>query len=154
MSAHQKRRELTLGQYVRRRNGVPPGASGSLRNMLRRSLGAGSFSRFWQYWNPIWGYYLGWYIYAPLKKWIPPAMALVVTFVISGALHDAVISVVRGSVVFVFTPWFFVIGIGIILGQALQINYSKYTWSIRAAINLGYIGLCLAIALAIKQINV
>lgn len=35
----QQRRRLTLAQYVRRRNGVHVGASGSLRNMLRRSLG-------------------------------------------------------------------------------------------------------------------
>ncbi len=149
-SAYQKRRKPTLTQYVRRRNGVPLGAPGSLSNMLRRSLGAGSFSKFWQYWNPVWGYYLGWYIYAPLKQWMPSAIALIATFVFSGALHDAVISVVRGSMVFIFTPWFFVAGTGIVIGQTLQIDYSKYVWPIRAAINLGYISLCLAIALAIK----
>ncbi len=136
---------------MRRRNGVPLGASGSLSNMLCRSLGAETLSRFWQYWNPVWGYYLGWYIYAPLKKWIPSKIALVATFTISGALHDAVISALRGSFVFVFTPWFFVIGLGITMGHILQINYSKYSWLIRAIINLGYICLCLAIVLVIKD---
>ena len=46
---------LTLEAYVKHRNGVPLGASGSLENMLVRSLGAGTFAKFWQYWNPIWG---------------------------------------------------------------------------------------------------
>jgi len=66
--AYQRKRKLTLAQYVRRRNGVPLGASGSLRNMFYRSLGAGSIAGFWRYWNPVFGYYLGRYIYAPLKS--------------------------------------------------------------------------------------
>ena len=33
---------ITLAQYVVRRNGVPLGASGALREMLSRSLGAES----------------------------------------------------------------------------------------------------------------
>lgn len=59
MSARQQWHRLTLAQYVHRRNGVPLGDSGSLRNMLIRSFGAGSFGRFWQYWNPIFDYGLG-----------------------------------------------------------------------------------------------
>jgi hypothetical protein len=58
-------KKLTLSEYVKHRNGLPLGASGSLQNMLIRSFGAGTFARFWQYWNPIWGYALGRYIYAP-----------------------------------------------------------------------------------------
>ena len=83
-----RKRDLTLSEYVRRRNGVAMGAPGSLSNMLARSLGAGSFGEFWRYWNPIWGYGLGKYVFAPLKKALPPALALVATFVVSGALHD------------------------------------------------------------------
>jgi hypothetical protein len=52
-------RQLTMGQYILRRNGVPAGASGGLRNMLQRSFGARSFAVFWQYWNPVFGYILG-----------------------------------------------------------------------------------------------
>jgi hypothetical protein len=40
-TSQQQHGHLTLAQYVRRRTGVPLGASGSLRNMLHRSLGAG-----------------------------------------------------------------------------------------------------------------
>ena len=71
------RKKLTLSEYVRRRNGVPLGAPGSLRNMLRRSFGARSFAGFWQYWNPVFGYCLGRYIFVPLKRVSPPSVALV-----------------------------------------------------------------------------
>lgn len=43
-----RKRELTLALYIRRRNGVPTGARGGLRNMLHRSLGARSFAGFWR----------------------------------------------------------------------------------------------------------
>lgn len=94
-SKTEKSQGMTLADYVQHRNGLPLGASGSLENMLRRSLGAGSFAEFWQYWNPIWGYGLGRYIYKPLRKFIPAAIALILTFLVSGAIHDAVIMLVR-----------------------------------------------------------
>jgi hypothetical protein len=149
-STSNKKRKLTLAHYVRRRNGVPFGSSGSLRNMLYRSLGAGTFAGFWRYWNPVWGYYLGIYIYAPLKHWLPSATGLVITFVVSGALHDAVASAVTGRMVFILTPWFFLMGVGVVIGQALRINYSHFVWPIRAFINISYIGISLALTYAIK----
>lgn len=86
---------VTLAEYVEQRNGVPLGDSNSLQNMLRRSFGASSFAGFWQYWNPIWGYGLGKYVYSPLQRVLPMAIALITTFVISGALHDLVTMALR-----------------------------------------------------------
>lgn len=40
------RSTLSLSQYVKKRNGVPLGASHSMRNMLSRSFGAKSFPIF------------------------------------------------------------------------------------------------------------
>ncbi len=40
------RSTLSLSQYVKKRNGVPLGASHSIRNMLSRSFGAKSFPIF------------------------------------------------------------------------------------------------------------
>jgi hypothetical protein len=145
-------RKLTLAYYVRRRNGVPLGAAGSLRNMLHRSLGAGTFAEFWRYWNPIFGYYLGRYVNAPLKHWLPPALSLVITFVVCGALHDAVGSAVRGSAVFLFTPWFFFMGLAVVIGQATGLNYAGFDWPVRALINISYVGSCLLLAFAINSI--
>jgi len=148
-STKNTNRKLTLAQYVRRRNGVPLGSPGSLRNMLYRSLGAGTFAEFWRYWNPVWGYYLGRYVHAPLKRWLPPAMSLVTTFAVSGAFHDVAASAVTGKTVFILTPWFFIMGVGVVAGQALQLNYSRFAWPVRALINTSCIGVSLALTYTI-----
>lgn len=146
---HQRR--VTLAEYIRRRNGVPAGASGSLRNMLRRSLGAGSFARFWQYWNPVFGYGLARYVYSPLLRVLPPTAAIVVTFVVCGALHDLVTMAVRGSPTLLFTPWFFLLGIGVVSGRAAGMDLSSRPWLIRVSANLTYFGVCLAVTIAAKR---
>ncbi len=140
-----------MGEYARRRNGVPIGAPGGLRNMLTRSLGARSFAVFWQYWNPIFGYALGRYIFAPLKRFTPAAIALILTFVVCGALHDLVTTAVRGSWAFLFTPWFFFLGVGVVAGRYLKLDYARFPWAIRALVNVIYLAVCLGLALAARS---
>ena len=143
---------LTLAQYVERRNGVPLGHSDSLRNMLSRSFGAGSFAEFWQYWNPIWGYGLGKYIYAPLQHVLPVAVALIMTFVISGAIHDLVTMAISRSITFFFTPWFFVLSIGVALGRAARMDLSNHPWLLRVALNVTYLVVGIAITILAKSV--
>lgn len=143
---------MTLAEYVQFRNGVPLGDSASLKNMLARSLGAGSFAEFWRYWNPIWGYALGRYIYTPFSSTLPRALALLLTFAVSGGLHDLAVTLVRRSGVFLLTPWFLLMGIGVVIGRALDVEYGERAWVTRMAINLGYIFGCLAITLLAKQL--
>ena len=147
-----QQRRMTLAQYIRRRNGVPVGSSGSLRNMLYRSFGAGSFSGFWQYWNPIWGYGLSRYVYSPLKRVFPPTASLIMTFVVCGALHDLVIMAIRGSATLLFTPWFFVLGVGVVFGRAVGMDFSSRPWLFRASANFIYLGACLAVTLIARRV--
>jgi len=142
---------LTLGQYIERRNGVPLGASGSLKNMLRRSLGAGTFAGFWQYWNPIFGYYLAKYVDSPLRRVLPRSIALLLTFVICGALHDLAAMAVWGSVAFFCTTMFFFFGAGVLIGRWAGLDFSGLPWPARAAINFTYILACFALALIARQ---
>ena len=148
----QQRRRLTLAQYIRRRNGVPLGSSGSLRSMFHRSFGAGSFAGFWQYWNPIWGYGLSRYVYSPLKRVLPPTASLIMTFVVCGALHDLVIMAIRGSATLLFTSWFFLLGVGVVFGRTVGMDYSSRPWLVRACVNLTYVGACLAGALIARRV--
>jgi D-alanyl-lipoteichoic acid acyltransferase DltB (MBOAT superfamily) len=141
--------DLSLSQYIIYRNGLPAGARGSMRNMLYRSFGAPTFAGFWRHWNPIFGYALGRFIYSPLERAMPSALALVATFVFSGAVHDLVTMAVRGSPAFLFTPWFFLLGTGVVLGRAVGLNLSGQPWVARATVNLAYLSVCLAITLAI-----
>ena len=139
-----------MSDYVKRRNGVPLGDKDSLRNMLNRSLGAGKFSIFWQYWNPIWGYYLGKYIFKPLKLVLPQALSLIITFVVCGFIHDLAIMLLKWKFTLLLTPWFLFMGLSLILSDYAKINYSKFSWIARAAINIIIISGCLFIAYQLK----
>ncbi len=142
---------LTLAQYVERRNGVPLGDSSSLRNMLQRSFGATSFAGFWQYWNPIWGYGLGKYVYMPTSRILPASVALIMTFIISGGIHDLATMAISRSFAFLFTPWFFLLGIGVVLGRAFGMDLSDRPWWVRASTNLAYLFIGLVLTLAAKE---
>ena len=130
---------LTLAEYVELRNGVPLGDSSSRRNKLQRSFVATSFAGFWQYWSPIWGYGLGKYVYSPMRRVLPAAIALIVTFVVSGGIHDLVIMALRRSLTFLFTPWFFVLAVGVVLGRAVSMDLSSRNMWVRVGLNLAYL---------------
>ncbi|MCB8983757.1 MAG: acyltransferase [Ardenticatenaceae bacterium] len=141
----------TLAEYVVLRNGVPLGDGRSLRNMLQRSFGAASFAGFWQFWNPIWGYGLGRYVYAPLRRALPPAAAFILTFAISGGLHDLATMAVRWSPAFLFTPWFTLLGMGAVVGRVAGMDLGKRPFWLRASVNLAYLVVCLLPALALRN---
>ena len=141
---------LNLSDYVKRRTGVPLGSSGSLRNMLNRSLGAGQFSVFWQYWNPIWGYYLGKFIFKPLKPIFSPALSLIITFVVCGFIHDLAIMLLEFEFTLLLTPWFLFMGISVVIGDFAKIDYSRFPWIGRASINILIISCCLLLAYQVK----
>lgn len=144
-------KHMSLTEYVQYRNGAPLGASGSLRNMLVRSFGSGTFARFWQYWNPIWGYALGRYVYEPLGRFLPSSAALILTFIISGGVHDLATMLARGAPAFLFTPWFFLMGIVVVCGRLLKLDYSNQAFRARVAINVTFILICLMITIGVKR---
>ncbi|MDB9721072.1 hypothetical protein OAA67_04260 [Winogradskyella sp.] len=118
--------------------------------MIARSLGAGKFSIFWKYWNPIWSYYLGKYIFKPLKIIFPPALSVILSFAFSGFLHDLIIMLLRWNFELLLTPWFLLMGFCVVLGDYAKIDYSKFTWIIRAFINILIILSCLLIAYQVR----
>jgi hypothetical protein len=138
-------RTITLSEYVKKRNGVALGSPGSMTNMLKRSLGARSFYVFWQYWNPIWGYYLSRKIMKPLCNVLPISLAIIITFSVSGALHDLAISLVKWELTILFTPWFSLMGLVVLATKKFGLSYGKYHWLVRALINMSLIAVCLLI---------
>ncbi len=145
-------RQLTLREYVRQRNGVPLGGRGSMSNMLSRSFGAKSLAAFWRYWNPIFGFYLHRFVFAPVSHITPRWLALVVTFLVCGALHDAVTFVARGSTTFLFTTMFACFAIGVLASEAVRLDMSKMPWLVRALINLIYIVACITAAFYARSV--
>lgn len=133
---------MTLSAYVKKRNGVPFGHPDSLRNNLQRSLGAANFSTFWNFWNPIFGYYLGLKIFRPLKKKIPVVSSLLLTFIFCGLIHDLVTTLARGRISLFFSVWFFLLGIAVVISKRTRYNLSKQKWILRALANILIIGTC------------
>ena len=142
---------MTLTEYIKKRNGVPIGSSKSLRNNLNRSLGAKNFSTFWNYWNPIFGFYLGKFIFKPLKKIFPVAVALLLTFVFCGLIHDTVNTIYRGKISLFFTIWFLLMGFAVLITKYLKHNFAKREWIFRASINLSIISFCFLITLYLTK---
>jgi hypothetical protein len=131
-----------MAVWDRARNGVHLGARGSLGNMLRRSFGAPSFAGFWRHWNPVRGYWLARLAFRPARRWVPREAAVVWTFAVSGFAHDLVIIGVRRSFVLIFTPWFLLVGAGVIAGARAGMDLSRLPWLARAVVHVGFIGAC------------
>lgn len=146
-------KSITLQEYIKRRNGVALGAPGSMSNMLKRSLGAGSFHLFWRYWNPIWGYYLSRNVMRPVSKAVPLGIAVIITFGVSGALHDVAVSLIKLRLTFFFTPWFLLMSFVVLLTKSLNISYQRFQWPIRATINVSFIVICLQGAIALEKLT-
>jgi len=144
------RRTISLSEYVKKRNGVALGASGSMGNMLKRTLGASSFYLFWQHWNPIWGYYLSCKVMKPLSRLFPIWLAIIMTFAISGALHDLAVTLVQWRYTFFFTPWFTLMGFMVLATKRFRISYKEYHWVIRASINIALVLVCLVLTIAFE----
>ncbi|HUI33194.1 MAG TPA: hypothetical protein VLY84_06230 [Dysgonamonadaceae bacterium] len=133
---------MNLSEYIAKRNGVPIGHPKSLRNNLQRSLGAKNFSAFWNFWNPIFGYYLGKKIFRPLKNILPVALALVLTFIFCGFVHDLVTTILRGKISLFFSVWFLLMGLAVMVSKHFNYNLSNRKWILRAIVNVLIVGLC------------
>ncbi len=57
--------------------------------MFSCAFTATTFRRFWYYWNPLYGYVLAYFCYAPLRRIAGKEISFVATFALSGfLLHD------------------------------------------------------------------
>ena len=137
---------MTLSEYVLKRNGIPLGAQGSLLKNLQNSFGAGSNVLFWKYWNPIWGFYLFKYIYLPLNRYLSKSMSSIVTFGVSGALHDLAIGLLGLGWQYFLTVWFVMMGAFMNISKSLNIWYGSFGFSSRAVINISSIASCFFLA--------
>ena len=146
------KKKMNLSEYVHKRNGVSLGSSGSMNNMLDRSFGAKSFRGFWRYWNPIFGYYLNRFIYSPLLRIVPDHVALVLTFLVCGLIHDIVTMAVRGSFAFFFVPWFLLLGLAVVFDEKCNLNQTNRSKLFRVLVNVFYLGICLIGALIMQKL--
>lgn len=132
---------ITLSEFIARRLG-----SGNemalLKTMFARSFGASTFADFWRYWNPVYGYYLQYYCYRPLRRFLPRPVAVVLTFAASGFfLHDLpfgwwvrALKAEKLPIPFV-AFWFASMGILVLITEAFKLNLAARPLAVRVAVN-------------------
>lgn len=60
-----------------------------LKKMFSKSFQGKTFREFWWYWNLVYGFLLGEYIYKPLRSFLPQRISIILTFLAWGLLlHD------------------------------------------------------------------
>ncbi|WKN22126.1 MULTISPECIES: hypothetical protein [Azotobacter] len=88
------RSRASFARFVEQRLGRSAGPA-TPRSMFARPFGAPTLRMFWYYWNPVYGYVLRYFCYAPLRRVFGPSISLLLTFAASGfLLHDAVLFLV------------------------------------------------------------
>lgn len=146
VSARQSRVVPSLTAYIERRLGREHGAM--FRNWVVRTWGAPSFAAIWQYWNPVYGYMLGYYVYWPLRRWLPRPVAVWCTFAACGfALHDLPGWLMSRRPHFpVMTVLLLVFGIGVLISDATHMNLARAPFAVRVLANVAYVLASLAVA--------
>jgi len=116
---------LSLRAYVSKKFGHHRTISGHLLYMFKNSFLSNSFKEFWQHWNPLWSYYLAYYIYRPLAKYTSKSIALILTFGVSGAFHDVFVMMLLGGFYYLFTRIFIAFALFIQIESKINISLSK-----------------------------
>lgn len=118
-------------------------------NFFIRPFAASSFAEFWRQWNPVYGYYLTYYLYRPLARTMPREVAAFITFVTCGLLlHDIPAWVVTRRVwppgaTIAFT--FF--GASSVASQRLHMDMSRLPERTRVTVNAAYVASGIAVML-------
>lgn len=152
-------RRITLAEFIAQRLGDEQKPGALLKRMFILSFGAGSFREFWRYWNPVYGYFLYYYCYKPLRRFLPAPLCVIATFASSGFfLHDLAfgwwIRAIRTQTLplpFV-TLWFSLIALGVLLTGSLRLSWRDNPFRVRALLNGGCIVLPFLLALYLQGI--
>ena len=97
----------------------------------------------------MYGYFLHYYAYRPLRRRLPRAPAVFLTFVACGfLLHDLVGWIVGRAIRFpVMTLAFAFFGLGMIAAEALRLDYAEWPLPLRAVVNVSYVAGCVLAAI-------
>lgn len=136
---------VTLTKYVARRLGGDP-ASQAI-NFFVKPFGALSYAQFWWYWNPVFGYYLYYHCYRPLRKFVPRVVAVFLTFLCCGLLHDmpfGLIAAISGSrpPAFTITVMFSLMGMVVIGSEGAGLRFERVPVMLRWVIHAATIYIC------------
>jgi hypothetical protein len=146
------RPRISLAEFANRRIGT--GSHGrQFYNLLVRPFAAPTFIGFWRLWNPLYGYFLYFWSYRPLRRLMPRAAAEMLTFAVSGFfLHDVPLFLARRSAGMPYvTAWFVLAGAIAIAAERAHIGVPAWPPAARIALNAAYLfsTLCVVVALTL-----
>ncbi|RXV59370.1 hypothetical protein DWB64_16025 [Fusibacter sp. A1] len=125
--------KITMNQYISRRLDGVEGEIPRLIHMLNKCFKQKNFINFWKYWNPIYGYILGYYVRKPLRKIFPQKIARSLTLVINGMFHDIVVSLIIGRIFFSVTLLFIIYSLILVIEENFNIEmnttFSRITYN-------------------------
>ena len=150
----QGRRRRAAAVSLRKYLNLRLGSQGGLKawfNFFIKPFGARSFAEFWRLWNPVYGYFLIYYCYRPLREVVPRPAAVMLTLATCGfVLHDLPAwAFTRRVLPPGATITFILLGLGVIAGEALHMDLSKWPVRVRALVNLLYLVTCVAAMLMV-----
>jgi hypothetical protein len=86
------------------------------------------------------------YIYLPLNRYLSKTISSIVTFGVSGALHDLAMGLLGLGWQNFLTIWFVMMGVFMNISKYLDISYSSFGLFIKAVINISSIASCFLLA--------
>ncbi len=143
------RADLSLNAYIERRLGHTPREQ--LINFLAKPFGAESFAAFWRYWNPVFGYYLRYAVYQPLRTYLPRWLAVWLTFCVCGLVHGLITLILawlNGQRAFVLLAllFFALLGLVVVVTEAARLRFTRVPRVCRWLIHGVTIVLCYRLA--------
>jgi hypothetical protein len=82
----------------------------------------------------------------PISGFVPIWNAVIVTFMMSSLMHDLTISIFYQEIYVLFTPWFGLMGLFVVLTEKFNISYADHPWPLRVLANSIFLGASYSIA--------
>jgi len=128
-----------------------------LKSMFVKAFRAKTAKEFWNYWNPVFGYFMLFYFYKPLTNKVPRAIRVIATFTVSGFfLHDLLLwwpfcwMIAYKTHFPLGTVWFLFLAIIMLILEKKGFSTERYSPEIRVLTNFIYISIALGLTLLVE----
>jgi hypothetical protein len=140
---------VTLNEHINA--GLGSSTREQLINWLAKPFGASSFAGFWRYWNPVFGYYLRYAVYQPLRRYVPRWLAVWLTFGVCGVVHGLIALVLarlsgQRAYFWLAVVSFVFLGLAVVGTEALGIRFTRIPLACRWALHGVIIWSCYRLA--------
>lgn len=130
---------MKLTRYLNIKFGNNTSSINCIAHMLHACFFARSFASFWRHWNPLWSYFLLYYVYKPLSSVIKKRYANFSTFVISGFVHDCVAMLLTFKLSIVMTTFFSMCAGLVAIENALKVNMTSANKILKALYHCSFL---------------